>query len=92
MTIGIKSVKFDSCFVIIMLENRIILSLAIALGSAAYSAASPSALPIVDLGYAVHQGTLNKVSFLFVLRTAKMYILLIVVTGPWVSILQLQQY
>jgi hypothetical protein len=44
-----------------MLGNRLVWALAIASGGAPRSIASPSALPVVDLGYSVHQATFNKV-------------------------------
>jgi hypothetical protein len=44
-----------------MLGISIVWALGIALGGAARSIASPSAPPIVDLGYSVHQATFNKV-------------------------------
>ena len=45
-----------------MVQNHIILSLAVILGCVTNAVTSSSVLPIVDLGYAVHQASLNKVS------------------------------
>jgi hypothetical protein len=44
-----------------MTPNFISFVLVTALSFAVRSAGSPNALPIVDLGYAVHQATFNKV-------------------------------
>ena len=45
-----------------MVQNRIILSLAAVLGCVTNAVTSPIVLPIVDLRYAIHQASLNKVS------------------------------
>ncbi|KIM96619.1 hypothetical protein OIDMADRAFT_170366 [Oidiodendron maius Zn] len=45
-----------------MVRNRIIVSLAVILGCVTNAVSFPSVLPIVDLGYAVHQASLNKAS------------------------------
>lgn len=45
-----------------MVQNRIILSLAVVLGCVTNAVTSPIVLPIVDLGYAIHQASLNKAS------------------------------
>lgn len=44
-----------------MLDNFIVLLLEVTLGCAVRPAASAIPQPIVDLGYAVHQGTFNEV-------------------------------
>ena len=88
--ISAEVTQFKKFFYLIMAQNRIILILAVIFGCATQAATSPSALPVVDLGYAVHQATINKVSPSSRMKDNLGYMLKL--QGLGVAILQFQQY